>query len=274
MNFLRSFFAIKDSVNDGVSVFIAIVGIIACVATISVSIPQLIYLLKRKKTGKVKFYSFWIFFVALCSWIIFGSFTGKDAKMAAVVYANIFCAYVYCVLLFFMYKYDEKIIRNKRKWIVLSITLSLTTICLVVGLIGLYFKKKDGSTLNFDDNTTAILSQIVPVMTTFAFLPQILKTFEKRDIEGLSIGLILMFVLTNIFWIVYWFSLIIAEGRLTPALTSTLLWQVLSLLIYTSQLSMMINIIKSHKKNMENQTNQDQNNMTIVDQNNYKTGVN
>ncbi|RMX36048.1 PQ-loop domain-containing transporter [Mycoplasmopsis fermentans] len=274
MDFIRSSFAINKDVNDGIAVFVAIIGMIACIATISVSIPQLVYLLKRKKTGEVKFYSFWIFFAALCSWIIFGSFTGEEAKMAAVVYANILCAYVYCVLLFFMYKYDEKVKRNKRKFVVLGITLTLTTICAIVGFVGLYHKNSEGNGLNFDPNTTAILSQIIPVISTFAFLPQVLKTFEKRDIEGLSVGLILMFVLTNIFWIAYWVSLIIAEGKLTPALTSTLLWQTLSLLIYISQLSMMLHILKTTKKAMQEAKNNQENSTPQNDQNNYKTEVN
>lgn len=58
MDFIRSSFAINKDVNDGIAVFVAIIGMIACIATISVSIPQLVYLLKRKKTGEVKFYSF------------------------------------------------------------------------------------------------------------------------------------------------------------------------------------------------------------------------
>lgn len=53
-----------------------ILGILGAITTIGLGIPQLIQQLKTKKTGKVNFASFWIFYVGITLWVIYGVFAG------------------------------------------------------------------------------------------------------------------------------------------------------------------------------------------------------
>ncbi|WP_036903458.1 MULTISPECIES: SemiSWEET transporter [Prochlorococcus] len=44
---------------------------------------------------------------------------------------------------------------------------------------------------------------VAAALTTFAFFPQVVKTWKSRKTDGLSIVMLIMFITGLIFWIIY-----------------------------------------------------------------------
>ncbi|WP_051586179.1 PQ-loop domain-containing transporter [Mycoplasmopsis lipofaciens] len=225
-------------------------GIVSSIITAIVTLPQLIKLIKTKEVGNVKYYSFWIFFVALLLWIIIGSFDQNwERKITASYFANVVCSLIYSLVLFFMYRYSKNKYRNKMQWIVLGLTLFLSLGLSSAGAVGIW---ANNGQYHVDKYTMSILMQIAPMLTTFAFLPQILKSFENKDFSGLSKFMIFLFVVANILWVCYWISMALYNKELSTTLLTATIWQLMSLGIYISTLSYML---KSTKKEKEVQNN-------------------
>ena len=68
------------------NIAIEIFGILGALATIGLGIPQLIQQLKTKKTGKVNFASFWIFYVGILLWIGYGVFALPFIQQQCFIY--------------------------------------------------------------------------------------------------------------------------------------------------------------------------------------------
>ncbi len=73
-----------------------------------------------------------------------------------------------------------------------------------------------------------MLGLIAGVLTTAAFLPQVVKTWRSRSAKDLSLGMFLMFVVGVVLWLVYGILTnnipIIFTNGLTLTLASTLLY--------------------------------------------------
>ncbi|WP_406618159.1 PQ-loop domain-containing transporter [Mycoplasmopsis lipophila] len=231
------FFGMKS--NYQTSGFLAsLFGLVAAIMTISMSIPQLVKILKEKKVGEIKYYSFWIFFVAINGWVIFGGFSAD--KLVPAVFANAICSLIYIADLYTLYKYASGEKRKKMQWVVLGIASSISISSIIAGMIGTFMK------VNFDANTTSVLSTIVPMLTTFAFAPQILKSFETKNFKGMSLGLVVVFLIANVCWILYWiFGL--ANLGIQGYILNALVWQVLQVTIYVVQFMMHIKYAKIEK---------------------------
>ena len=52
-------------------------------------------------------------------------------------------------------------------------------------------------------NQPEFYGYIAAILTTVAFLPQLIKTYKTKSAEDVSIVMLLMFILGLIFWIVY-----------------------------------------------------------------------
>lgn len=236
------FFLNKENVISGW--FAIVFGFVCVFMTIIVSLPQTIDLIKTKKTGQVKYYSFWMFFVGILAWSIFGSFDPVQKNLIIVI-ANILSCCVYSCTLYLLYRYspDEK--RKKNQWIVLAICLLFLTIVIIIDSFALTKNWK------FHEQVQIVFGQVVPIITSFAFLPQLLKSIEAKDFSGMSIWMIIIFVAVNIFWCCHWISFIINVGELKSQYTSAIIWQIISLALYAMLLGYTIKDKIQKKKQAE-----------------------
>nr|WP_235732241.1 PQ-loop domain-containing transporter [Mycoplasmopsis primatum] len=212
--------------------FIIISGFIAATLTTILGLPQAISLFKSKKTGSVKYYSYWMFFAGLIGWIFLGSFDPTQ-KVFILVIANIISGFIYIFTLWLTYRYSSDIRRQRSQWMVLSLSSILYLAMTAIASCALALGWKISNLLQ------SVIAQIIPIITTFAFLPQILKSFETKDYSGMSIGMVYVFTLSNIFWCIYWLSFIVNAGAQSQYL-SAIIWQAISLGIYATQLILML----------------------------------
>lgn len=52
-------------------------------------------------------------------------------------------------------------------------------------------------------NSTEIIGIVAAVLTTSAFVPQVIKTWKSKDVEGLSLTMYSVFFLGIVLWLVY-----------------------------------------------------------------------
>ncbi|MCE6114946.1 PQ-loop domain-containing transporter [Mycoplasmopsis agalactiae] len=226
--------------------FVIIFGFLGMSMTLILGLPQAIHLYRFKQTGNVKYYSYWMFLIGILSWIFLGAFDPVQ-KMFAIVISNCICSLIYVITLWLTYRYSNDLERRENQWIVLitSLALSIFVICLAISALILKWKLPQIAQMS--------IAQIVPIITTFAFLPQVLKAIDTRDYSGMSVSMVWTFILANIFWTSYWVFFIINAG-IAPQLISALIWQILSLLLYSFLLIKMNLQAKIDKKKI-NTTN-------------------
>ncbi|TKA58855.1 hypothetical protein MBOVa_6640 [Mycoplasmopsis bovis 8790] len=224
---------------------VIIFGFLGMSMTLILGLPQAIHLYKCKKTGNVKYYSYWMFLFGILSWIFLGAFDPVQ-KMFAIVISNCICSLIYVFTLWLTYRYSSDPKRKRNEWIVLfsSLLLSIFVISLSISALVLEWKIPQIAQMS--------IAQIVPIITTFAFLPQVLKAIDSRDYSGMSASMVWTFILANIFWTLYWVFFIINAG-IASQLISALIWQVLSLLLYSFLLIKMMHQAKLNKINNTNE---------------------
>ncbi|MBN4089541.1 PQ-loop domain-containing transporter [Mycoplasma enhydrae] len=250
--------------TDTLNIFIQIFGALGAIITISLGIPQLIRLTKTKVVEKPNYYSFWIFYVGLVIWIIYGVFTPNEDGWY-VFLANLFCSIIYSFTMFFLYHYNKELNKKQKTWAYVSIALTeLFVISLTVVFFILVdqklktgtFYNKDGLISFFDQTTSLVIGLITPSFTTLAFMPQLIKGLKTKQFKGLSPWMPFLFIINNTLWIIF-FSLSIQRARIlsSPESLSTLngligalIWQVLSSIVYTLQFSFIISYERKQKR--------------------------
>nr|WP_307909528.1 PQ-loop domain-containing transporter [Mycoplasmopsis bovis] len=223
-----------------------IFGFLGMSMTLILGLPQAIHLYKCKKTGNVKYYSYWMFLFGIpFQWIFLGAFDPVQ-KMFAIVISNCICSLIYVITLWLTYRYSSDPKRKRNQWIVLfsSLLLSIFVISLSISALVLEWKLPQIAQMS--------IAQIVPIITTFAFFPQVLKAIDSKDYSGMSASMVWTFILANVFWTLYWVFFIINAG-IAPQLISALIWQVLSLLLYSLLLIKMMHQAKLNKINNTNE---------------------
>jgi MtN3 and saliva related transmembrane protein len=77
-------------------------------------------------------------------------------------------------------------------------------------------------------NITQLLGLTAGLLTTIAFLPQVIKTWKSRSAKDLSLGMFSLFCLGVLLWLIYGIMVqdipVIAANLLTLMLASTLLF--------------------------------------------------
>ena len=53
------------------------------------------------------------------------------------------------------------------------------------------------------NNTIEIVGLIAALLTTIAFLPQVVKTWKTKDVEGLSLSMYTIFLTGVLLWLAY-----------------------------------------------------------------------
>ena len=250
------------------NIAIEVFGILGALATIALGIPQLIKQLQTKKTRRVNFASFWIFYIGILFWVIYGVFAGP--RYWQVFIANLVCILIYSATIYYLYYYRED--KNKlmmtKAGLGIAITMLVSLLLTIIFTINIidYFKlgkpenKYDYPIPILQENYRAIMAVIAPSLTTLAFLPQLIVSLKNKNFKGLTPWMPFLFMINNTLWIIYFILMPIYKTSSIGAskawieVTPALVWQMLSLTIYAIQFIMIYSYYKKHK-NIDSQLN-------------------
>ncbi len=76
-----------------------------------------------------------------------------------------------------------------------------------------------------------IFGYFAAILTTAAFLPQLIKTFKTKKADDVSLTTLIMFIIGVLSWIIYGYKI-----SSTPILTANLITLILNLLILISKI--------------------------------------
>ncbi|EFF41193.1 conserved hypothetical protein [Mycoplasmopsis alligatoris A21JP2] len=110
-------------------------------------------------------------------------------------------------------------------------------------------------TIRISSNAALVFSLIAPTFTTFAFVPQLIQSIKTKNWRGVSHWMILLFVVNNIVWNIFWISNIVINSQAQKGITDligALIWQTVSLIIYTYQYGATLYYNKKNLNNNEN----------------------
>ncbi|AWX69732.1 PQ-loop domain-containing transporter [[Mycoplasma] anseris] len=236
---------------------IQVFGILGAICTIGLGLPQLIHQLKVKKTGDVNFVSFWVFYLGLLVWIIFGTFQSGDITAKPYIFvANFVCIMFYSATVYFVYYYHPKVQTKTKKLILIPILLVIFS-SLILFVVFVLRATNVILKADFGETGTKIFGFIAPSFTTLAFLPQIIQNFKNNDFSGVTPYMPLLYLFNNANWILN-FSLLIASSH-DSASIGGLTWQIISSIIFGIQFFATIiwlNKQKKQQKIVENELNQ------------------
>ena len=247
------------------NIAIEIFGILGALATIGLGIPQLIQQLKSKKTGKVNFASFWIFYVGILLWVAYGVFAGP--RYWQVFIANFVCIAIYSATMFYLYYYRE----DKNKKLMLQVILGIVFVLLLTLLLAIIFtinivdwfksgRPEKGHNYPIpilSESYRSVIAAIAPSLTTLAFLPQLIISLKKKDFKGLTPWMPFLFMINNGLWIIYFILIPVHKTALIGAqqawleVMPALIWQIVSLTIYAIQFGMIYSYYKRMGKHVE-----------------------
>ncbi|MFV9451726.1 PQ-loop domain-containing transporter [Mycoplasma sp. 4463] len=217
---------------------------ICAITVISLSIPQLLKILKDKKTGPVNFVSFWIFHIGILLWVIWGATDKNNEKFITVMVADGVGILVNGIMTGLLYYYKKEF-TNKQK---LQGYLAVLATWIIAGIFTVFYiidygragSQKDPYIIGkLHDSISTAMGFIFPAFTTFAFLPQLITSFKTKQWQGVSYWMYVLYVVNNIIWIVYWILLILINEIKGLSITSAiggLVWQSISLTLFSIQL--------------------------------------
>ncbi|WP_134110495.1 PQ-loop domain-containing transporter [Mycoplasmopsis mustelae] len=208
-----------------IAISIVVFSWIAAAVVASLGIPQLISLLKHKKTGNVNFASFWIFQTGILLWIIWSSLGHKNLLNAFV--ANSISIVFYSIMIYLLYHYKQEF--GKKQKFLAAAGLSIYLIIWIIFIIL-------NQTLKFrwSTQTQLILGLIFPSLTTLAFFPQLIYSFKKNEWKGISYWMFLVYEINNIVWIIFWILNIVSTEE-KQAFIGGLVWQIISFILFGIQ---------------------------------------
>ena len=76
-----------------------------------------------------------------------------------------------------------------------------------------------------------IFGYLAALLTTAAFLPQLIKTIKTKKADDVSLTTLIMFIIVVLYWIIYGY-----KNSSTPILIANLITLILNLLILISKL--------------------------------------
>ncbi|WP_029608584.1 PQ-loop domain-containing transporter [Mycoplasma simbae] len=229
MDSLLSLFTLNKA-NPVSAWFAFVFGLGSVICTVSVGIPQLVNLLKTKKTPEgTNFVTFWVFFSGIVGWMLIGAWDPAEVKMSVAAYANIVSAFILSYTIFFSYKYSDKKNIQKKAPLALMFSLGISTLAATLSIWALV------ADLHMPDKLMSVMIVLFPLLTTLSFLPVVFKSLEQKKFQGMSPGMLYTLLAINIFWMLYWITLAINRGDAGSDILTAMVWQTLALLIYSSQ---------------------------------------
>ncbi|RMA77549.1 PQ loop repeat protein [Metamycoplasma subdolum] len=211
---------------------IQIFGVLGALTTVGLGIPQLVHQIKTKHTPKVNFLSFWIFYIGILIWVVFGAFDPNG--LWQVFGSNLLCILIYTATIYYLYKYypDKKKNTMALVWTGIAIIMSL---CAIVSGIYIYKLATGDKRFDISKEASTVIGAIAPALSTLAFLPQTIIALKRKSFEGVSPYMPLVFLINNAWWTTQ-FSLIIASGRPDAiSVIPPIIWQVISSIVYGFQ---------------------------------------
>ncbi|TCG11456.1 PQ-loop domain-containing transporter [Mycoplasma todarodis] len=173
-------------------IFIITLGWVAAVLTVGLGIPQLIKTIKVKEVSGVNFYSMFIFGLGAGMWVMFSGTLGNDGLQPGI--ANACSLTIFATLITLLFKY-----KNNPKWkVVALINYSYVVLTITIFTIG------EVEHWHISDVASILFSLLAGCCTTFAFFPQVLKTFKEKDVDNLSLGSFILGTVINGLWTLYW----------------------------------------------------------------------
>ncbi|MEE3928573.1 PQ-loop domain-containing transporter [Mycoplasmopsis ciconiae] len=211
--------------------FINVISWITVITTPALSIPQLLKLLKDKKTGEVNFISFWVTHFGIFIWLLWGVFSTSSSPFIQknVVIADGIALILSGITMFLLYFY----VPNKNKNHVIGASLVvLATFIAAIGLIVYYFVYPS---MRISVQQSLVFGFIAPAFTTFAFVPQLITSIKTKNWKGVSSWLYFLFVVNNIVWILFWILNLVQTKGTETHLYAGLVWQIISLSLFSYQ---------------------------------------
>ncbi|MDC8917286.1 PQ-loop domain-containing transporter [Metamycoplasma hyosynoviae] len=227
-----------------------VLGVIGALITIGLGIPQLIEQLKTKETGKVNFASFWIFYIGILFWVVYGVFGGP--ALWQVFFANFFCMIIYSFTMFFLYYYYKQKTRKMMIGVISAISVfAMFTLAMLIVFGIMMYDAKIAKVPNEQNRIpilepahVSVISAIAPSLTTLAFLPQFIINLKQKNFQGITPWMPLLFLANNTIWVIYFMLTPFAAYAENPALSlqkewtkvaPALAWQFISLTVYGMQ---------------------------------------
>ncbi|QCZ36862.1 PQ-loop domain-containing transporter [Mycoplasma nasistruthionis] len=219
---------------------------LSAVFVISLSVPQLVKLLKDKKTGPVSFTSFWIFHIGILLWVVYGATAKQNDLFLNVIVADGIGLFVNGIMTGLLYYYKREFTSEQKLYGYLGI---LATWAIGTIFIGLYFAEYNlghGAAVSgafkfkVPEEATLIFGFVFPAFTTLAFLPQLIQSFKTGQWQGVSYIMYLLYVINNIVWIIWWglgFAIAANNNDSYLGLIGGITWQIISLILFSIQLT-------------------------------------
>lgn len=222
--------------------------VITSICIIILSTPQLIKVLREKRTGNISFLSFWIYHYGIMSWIILAAFAPGNAYEATLI-AECITICIDGALMICLHWFKKEL---ARKYVYTAIAFVILNWILAFTFLGIHFGVLDA---RFSATAAGVLSLIFPAGVMLPFVPQFIKSIKTKQWQAVSYWLFALGVINNISWVIF-FSLGIRISVLehpgTDAyldLLGGLIWQCIGFAIFTTQLGFTLHDRIDRKKN-------------------------
>ncbi|TPE57339.1 hypothetical protein FJO69_01775 [[Mycoplasma] falconis] len=259
-----------------IQIFINIFGAFGALTTVCLGFPQLLRLRKTKDSGNVKFLPYWIFFVGLLAWLVYGVFN-KNEQGWYIFLSNFLCTLIYSFTMFYLYKYkkdyDKKMMWKPILGIILCELVALAMFAVFIVTVwqklkfGKFYDSAEHTSVipTFDETTALIIGLISPSFTTLAFLPQLIISLKKKDFRGQTPWMPLIFMMNNTWWIIYFALTLVSMNNIINdpnvaeairiqtkgglrGIIGGITWQIVSLTVYGIQTAFIFNFESKMRK--------------------------
>ncbi|WP_235746470.1 PQ-loop domain-containing transporter [Mycoplasmopsis alligatoris] len=184
-------------------------------------------------------------------WLVYGALSTIEVPhmLMNVIIADGFSILLNGVMTFLLYYFKRDFERKKLIYVAAGV-LATWIISAVLVVIWVWYP-----TIRISSNAALVFSLIAPTFTTFAFVPQLIQSIKTKNWRGVSHWMILLFVVNNIVWNIFWISNIVINSQAQKGITDligALIWQTVSLIIYTYQYGATLYYNKKNLNNNEN----------------------
>ncbi|WP_027119377.1 PQ-loop domain-containing transporter [[Mycoplasma] testudinis] len=222
---------------------------------IVVGIPQLLFLIRKKKTEGLALTSFWLYYSSSVFFAIFGFLVANDQ----IVYSEFCASIIFGIQLGIIVKYipKEEFSLNKRiisyLFVVIYISNNLIfTVLNALKIIGTDIDPNPNAIIHSHTVIvlSAIIANIAPVLSMIAFLPQVIKGIKSKSLYKQPFTFVIVIVISSTTWVVSWILGIAYFSETNPSIVPTYIisciYQIISLGVTSTQLSVWTTQVKKN----------------------------
>ena len=208
---------VPDALNNALFAF----QILTTILIILISLPQLIKLLKEKRTGQVSYTSFWLYHYGILFWVFFAAFAPgqmqyPDGQMhspyISTLIGETIAVFINGAMLFLLYYFKQGM--AKKNIIIAAVIISINLLAAVAFLV-VHFTTPQQDLIDINGEViqkaprlnaiaATVLSLIGPMGVVLPFTPQLIKSFKTKQWQGVSYWMYIMFTINNICFLVFW----------------------------------------------------------------------